>query len=187
MPGSEVVDFATGWLDDDLATVTGRPVGLAVGPDGALYVSDDAGGFIYRIAYDRALKEDNVANVADVLAVRPTGKPGAFDFAVEVASPDTGCDRYSDWWEVVSEEGELIYRRTLLHSHVNEQPFSRSGGPVSVDPDAVVIVRAHMYPEGYGGRAMKGSVEAGFVGWEAGSDFALDLAEAPPQPPECGF
>ncbi len=28
-----------------------RPVGMAVGPDGALYVSDDAGGFIYRITY----------------------------------------------------------------------------------------------------------------------------------------
>ncbi len=50
-PGSEVVDFATGWLEEDLETVTGRPVGLAVGPDGALYVSDDSGGFIYRIAY----------------------------------------------------------------------------------------------------------------------------------------
>lgn len=52
--GSEVVDFATGWLEGDLKTVTGRPVGLAVGPDGALYISDDTGGFIYRIAY----KED---------------------------------------------------------------------------------------------------------------------------------
>jgi len=28
-----------------------RPVGLAVGPDGALYVSDDAGGRLYRITY----------------------------------------------------------------------------------------------------------------------------------------
>ena len=46
-----VEDFATGWLDETTEEVTGRPVGLAVGPDGALYVSDDKGGIIYRIVY----------------------------------------------------------------------------------------------------------------------------------------
>lgn len=208
-PGAEVVDFATGWLEDDLETVTGRPVGLAVGPDGALYVSDDAGGFIYRISYVGAvenvqvptatdageiqapstvdLEEVQMPRKGDVLAVRATGESNAYQFAVEVASPDTGCDQYADWWEVVSESGELIYRRTLLHSHVSEQPFTRSGGPVPIDPGAVVVVRAHMHPGGYGGRAMKGSVEGGFEVWESGADFALDLEQAPPQPPDCGF
>ena len=55
-PGAAVIDFAYGWLEQDLKTVTGRPVGLAVGPDGALYVSDDAGGFIYRIAYTASVE-----------------------------------------------------------------------------------------------------------------------------------
>jgi mono/diheme cytochrome c family protein len=42
-------DFATGFeVDED---VSGRPVDVAVGPDGALYVSDDYAGAIYRIAY----------------------------------------------------------------------------------------------------------------------------------------
>jgi glucose/arabinose dehydrogenase len=41
-------DFVTGWLKEGI--VTGRPAGLATGSDGALYVSDDAKGFIYRIA-----------------------------------------------------------------------------------------------------------------------------------------
>lgn len=48
-PAGPVEDFATGWLLED-GSADGRPVGLAVGPDGALYVSDDKGGFIYRIA-----------------------------------------------------------------------------------------------------------------------------------------
>ncbi|HEX6799636.1 MAG TPA: hypothetical protein VF116_18150, partial [Ktedonobacterales bacterium] len=43
-------DFATGWLQGD-GKVLGRPAGLAIGPDGALYISDDATGNIYRIAY----------------------------------------------------------------------------------------------------------------------------------------
>jgi glucose/arabinose dehydrogenase len=44
-----IEDFITGWLKDEV--VSGRPAGLATGPDGALYVSDDNKGFIYRIAY----------------------------------------------------------------------------------------------------------------------------------------
>ncbi|MCH7586848.1 MAG: sorbosone dehydrogenase family protein [Chloroflexi bacterium] len=52
--GAEVVDFASGWLEEGYEKVTGRPVGLAVGRDGALYISDDEGGFIYRIQYTRS-------------------------------------------------------------------------------------------------------------------------------------
>ena len=48
-PAEQVEDFATGWLDSAAGEVQGRPVGLAVGPDGALYISDDKGGMIYRI------------------------------------------------------------------------------------------------------------------------------------------
>jgi glucose/arabinose dehydrogenase len=45
----EVVDFATGWMNNNQAW--GRPVDVIVGPDGALYVSDDRAGYIYRIHY----------------------------------------------------------------------------------------------------------------------------------------
>ena len=188
-PGLEVVDFATGWLESDQKTVTGRPVGLAVGPDGALYMSDDVGGFIYRIAYMEGPDQEGaqMPESSDVIEVQSAGEPNAYYFAIEVSSPDTGCDQYADWWEVVSEVGELIYRRTLLHSHVNEQPFTRSGGPVPIDPDTTVIVRAHMHPGGYGGRLIKGSVQEGFSEWDSGSEFALELVEVPPQPPDCAF
>ena len=63
-----VQDFATGWLPSAArcnnrpadaerdtgicrADVWGRPVGLAVASDGAMYVSDDTAGVIYRITY----------------------------------------------------------------------------------------------------------------------------------------
>ena len=41
--------FATGFLPAGVDDALGRPAGLAVGADGALYVSDDKGGFVYRI------------------------------------------------------------------------------------------------------------------------------------------
>lgn len=44
-------DFATGWLIGSAAW--GRPVDVIVGPDGAVYVSDDRAGMIYRITYER--------------------------------------------------------------------------------------------------------------------------------------
>ncbi|MEN9936284.1 MAG: hypothetical protein RLZZ387_2863 [Chloroflexota bacterium] len=43
-------DFITGWLVGDAAW--GRPVDLAVGPDGALYISDDRMDAVYRVTYD---------------------------------------------------------------------------------------------------------------------------------------
>ncbi len=42
-------DFATGWLKGDV--VSGRPAGLMTGADGALYISDDNKGFVYRVTY----------------------------------------------------------------------------------------------------------------------------------------
>ncbi|MGE0131321.1 MAG: sorbosone dehydrogenase family protein [Blastocatellales bacterium] len=45
-----VEDFVTGWMKD--GQVMGRPAGLITGVDGALYVSDDNKGFIYRVTYE---------------------------------------------------------------------------------------------------------------------------------------
>ncbi len=47
-PTGEYEDFVTGFVVDD-ASAWGRPVGVTVTPDGALYVSDDAGGTIWRV------------------------------------------------------------------------------------------------------------------------------------------
>jgi glucose/arabinose dehydrogenase len=52
LKGNEVVSyepFAQGWLQD--RKPWGRPVDVLVMPDGALLVSDDLAGVVYRIAY----------------------------------------------------------------------------------------------------------------------------------------
>jgi len=124
---------------------------------------------------------------ADVLSVDVSGDLNAYQFTVEIDSPDTGCEQYADWWEVLSQDGDLLYRRILLHSHVNEQPFKRSGGPVSIDAETVVIVRAHMHPHGYGGTVWQGSVEMGFEPVQMDANFAPNLEEIEPLPTGCAF
>ena len=124
---------------------------------------------------------------ADVLSVQVAGQPNGYQFSVQVSSPDTGCEQYADWWEVLSEDGQLLYRRVLLHSHVGEQPFTRSGGPLAVDANTPVIVRAHMNNGGYGGAALRGSVSGGFESVQLESGFAAEVEALPPLPNGCGF
>ena len=127
------------------------------------------------------------AIAADVTAVQVSGEPGAYTFAVTVSSPDTGCDQYADWWEVISAEGQLIYRRVLLHSHASEQPFTRTGGPVEIQEGEVVWVRAHVNNGGYGGAALSGSVDSGFTAQQLDAGFAAAAATQGPLPVDCDF
>ena len=47
-----VEDFVTGWQLPD-GSRWGRPVGLVVAADGALLISDDSGGRIWRVKYGK--------------------------------------------------------------------------------------------------------------------------------------
>jgi len=123
---------------------------------------------------------------AHVKAVTATGDPGAYTFAATLLTADIDCDQYADWWEVITPTGELLYRRILLHSHPDEQPFTRDGGPVPVQAGDEVVLRAHMNTTGYGGEALRGSVSAGFVfDPKIGEEFAANLATQEPLPTDC--
>jgi hypothetical protein len=124
---------------------------------------------------------------ADLVSVEALGGPRFYRLKVTISSPDTGCNQYANWWEVVSADGDLLYRRILRHSHVDEQPFARIGGPLELQPDQVVWIRAHMHPGGYGGKAARGSIASGFVVAELNRDFAAEVAEQPPLPEGCAY
>ena len=49
-PTGEYEDFLTGFVIDE-SRVWGRPAGIAEGKDGALYITEDSGGSIWRIVY----------------------------------------------------------------------------------------------------------------------------------------
>jgi hypothetical protein len=130
---------------------------------------------------------DPLSHDAQVVDVLMSGPDGAFLFGVTVTSPDTGCDSFVDWWEVVTPDGELLYRRVLLHSHVGEQPFTREGGPVAAGPADEVIVRAHMNTTGYSPSAMRGSFRTGFSSAQLERGFAANAEALEPLPDGCAF
>ncbi|MBW2269271.1 MAG: PQQ-dependent sugar dehydrogenase [Deltaproteobacteria bacterium] len=69
-------DFLTGFLTGE--EVIGRPVDVAEGPDGSLFVSDDYAGAIYRVTAGAASARGTAPTAATVLAARaPTAEPEA--------------------------------------------------------------------------------------------------------------
>ncbi len=124
---------------------------------------------------------------ASIVSVSASGDEKSYTFNVGIESSETGCAQYADWWEVISEDGTLIYRRILAHSHVNEQPFVRSGGTIDITEGQIVIIRAHMNTSGYGTDVFKGSVSQGFTKTTLTSNFANDLANQAPLPNGCAF
>lgn len=125
---------------------------------------------------------------ADVVGLRLEEGAEGFTFWVTVQSPDEGCGRFAAFWEVVDERGEsLLLRRILAHAHVDEQPFTRAAGPLRLQPDARVVVRAWMRPGGYGGQALRGSLREGFASWTPPPGFGEALAAEGPQPEFCAF
>ena len=125
--------------------------------------------------------------LAQITNVTTSGKENQYTFNVTIASPDLGCNQYANWWEVIDLDGNLIYRRILGHSHVEEQPFTRSGGPVSISKDMKVYIRAHMNTTSYGNVVFSGSVADGFSSTTLDVEFAKELEETAPLPSGCAF
>ena len=48
----QYIPFATGWLSND-GKVSGRPVDIEIAADGAMLISDDHRGAIYRIVFNK--------------------------------------------------------------------------------------------------------------------------------------
>ncbi len=132
---------------------------------------------------------DKGSEYAIVEKVTISGNENNYTFSVTLKSPDKGCSQYANWWEIVTEDEELVYRRILGHSHVNEQPFTRSGGTVKINAPDIVIIRGHMNTTGYGKGeiAMKGSVETGFKPFVVVEEFASSLEKDSPLPNGCAF
>ncbi len=128
-----------------------------------------------------------VEDGAKITAIDYSGDANNYTFSVTIESPDTGCDQYADWWEVFTPDSTLIYRRILGHSHVDEQPFTRSGGSVNIGSEDFVYVRAHMNNLGYGSQVFSGSISDGFAQDSLSVNYAAALVSEAPLPTDCAF
>ncbi len=92
------------------------------------------------------------ANVVQVEAVEEGD--GWWRFVVTVRHDDRDPDHWADWWRARTPDGRELGRRVLLHSHVDEQPFTRDERirlPAGV---RIVVVEAHDKVHGLGGAAV---------------------------------
>ena len=81
---------------------------------------------------------------------------GSCSFHVTLKHGDTGWEHYANEWTVVAPDGSILGTRTLLHPHVNEQPFTRSLSGVKIPADIKQItIRAKDLVHGYGGLEQK--------------------------------
>jgi hypothetical protein len=125
----------------------------------------------------------------NIIDVTTSGSAGNYTFNVTFESSDIDCTQFADWWDVVTEDGTLVFRRILVHPHtvgLSGNPVMRSGGSVNISATDTVIVRGHMNNAGYIGIPMRGSVDGGFVQDPSiDATFAPDLAAEGEQPVEC--
>jgi len=98
------------------------------------------------------ITQSALADAVRVLDAKVGKTPdGLYRFVVTLAHGDTGWAHYADRWEVVAPDGTVLATRILHHPHVDEQPFTRSLGQVTI-PAGIrqVIIRAHDSVHGYG-------------------------------------
>ena len=126
-------------------------------------------------------------NSANVIDVDVDGSGGTYNFYVTLRSDETGCNQYANWWEILDEESNLLYRRILIHSHPTDQPFRRGGSSINVLPSQTLYIRAHMNSSGYKGEIFKGSISKGFYRSDDSIKNSSITESLSPQPSGCLF
>ena len=83
----------------------------------------------------------NVA-VVDAKITKSTGSD--WSASVTLRHADEGWKHYADAWRIVDANSKVLGTRTLYHPHVQEQPFTRSLGNITIPATtATVFIEAH--------------------------------------------
>lgn len=92
------------------------------------------------------------ADVINVAAVQDA--PEQWTFNVTVSHADDDKEHWADWWRVRTPDGRELGRRVLLHSHFDEQPFTRDERITIPRGVTIVVVEAHDKVHGVGGKTI---------------------------------
>lgn len=93
------------------------------------------------------------AGKADVKAATASKSGNSWTISATIKHGDEGWKHYANSFQVLTMDGTVLGTRVLFHPHVNEQPFTRSLGGVSIPAGTTKIrVRAGDLMHGYGGK-----------------------------------
>ena len=160
--------------------------------------SDRLSAFAEILTYHAEQERPQLIEGPVVLAVAATVEPsGAVQLQVTLQSPDRDCDRHADWWEVLSDKGELIDRYLIDGPHGFEKPFTTNKTLTRFDLDQTILVRAHFSDDidgvevygsdRYSTQAMKGKVNdpESFTSIRLSDRFARQVEKQGEQPQDC--
>lgn len=86
-----------------------------------------------------------------VLGAYASKSGGLWRFDVTIKHADEGWDHYADGWGIYLDDGTELGYRVLAHPHVNEPPFTRSLGGISIPQGTTfVIIRPNDKVHGQG-------------------------------------
>lgn len=76
--------------------------------------------------------------------------------SVTLQHQDSGWNHYADAWRIVDQQGAILGTRTLMHPHVEEQPFSRALNNVKIDESLITLyIEAHDNVHGWSTNRLK--------------------------------
>ncbi len=96
------------------------------------------------------------ANEVEIVATVFHKDAGSWSVDTTLRHDDAGWDHYADAWRVVDAQGKELGRRTLVHPHETEQPFTRSLSSLEIPSGTTtVFVEAHDKVHGWSKQKVK--------------------------------
>ena len=175
----------------------------------ALQVLQSCGESDHRIALIRIMtliaEKKTPTLIEGTVVLKAEAKQGQTEHTLQVTiqSPDRNCGQYTDWWEIITPEGELKGREISHQPHTDQSSWSDELmlSADEVKPDQTLLIRAHFKGggmnsegefilrrdlQGYTNQALQGTIQEGFHQHvRLPGNFALWLEDDPPQPTEC--